>query len=126
VIGVVEVANHRGHAGLMRPTVFRRGFHGTTRSGFSPVTQVLQPEVVARLREWLKTKKSLPDNVLLFPISDHVPGGVNRLTSTMMRLDLKAARKKWIEEVKPKKARAKREKTDFLKKILTLVNAAGG
>jgi integrase/recombinase XerD len=49
------------------------------------------------------------------PISDHIPGGVDRRTSKMMRLDLKAARKKWIEEAKSKKEKSEREKTDFLK-----------
>ena len=63
----------------------------------------------------LKPSNRLPDDALLFPVSDKVPGGVDRRTSKMMRADLKAARKKWIEEAKTKKEKAEREKSDFLK-----------
>jgi integrase len=81
----------------------------------STLDGLAHPAVVSRLREWFETKKSLFDNTLLFPISNKVPGGVDRRTSKMMRLDLKAARKKWIEEGKTDKEKAKREETDFLK-----------
>jgi hypothetical protein len=78
-------------------------------------TQVLHLDVVARLRGWLETKNSLPGNALLFPISDKVPGGVDRRTSKMMKADLKAARKKWSEEAKKKQEKSEREKSDFMK-----------
>ena len=35
-------------------------------------TQVLHPEVAARLREWLATKEKMPPDAPLFPISDKV------------------------------------------------------
>lgn len=38
-------------------------------------TQVLHPELAARLRAWLATKGDLPDEALLFPVSAAVPGG---------------------------------------------------
>jgi site-specific recombinase XerD len=78
-------------------------------------TQVLHPEVASRLREWLKSKASLPPDVILFPVTDRVPGGVDRRTAIMMRKDLKAARKKWIKEVKTDREKAEREESDFLK-----------
>jgi len=78
-------------------------------------TQVLHPEVADRLREWLKTKTSLPADALLFPVSAKVPGGVDRRTSKMMKADLKVARKKWIEEAKNPHEKKDRERSDFLK-----------
>ena len=77
-------------------------------------TQVLHPEVVARLREWLATKEDLAPDVLLFPVSAKVPGGVDRRTSKMMRADLKAAREKWIKEAGTPEEMEMRGKTDFL------------
>jgi integrase len=77
-------------------------------------TQVLHPEVAFRLRAWLERKKSLSEDDLLFPVSAKVPGGIERHTSKMMRVDLNAARKKWIEEGKSPKEKAKRERADFL------------
>ena len=77
-------------------------------------TQVLHPEVVARLRDWLKTKEDLPSGALLFPVSEKVPGGVDRRTSKMMRADLKAARQKWIKEGDTPEDQELREKSDFL------------
>ena len=78
-------------------------------------TQVLHPEVASRLREWLKTKKRLAPDAVLFPVSAKAPGGVDRRTAKMMRVDLKAARKKWIEEAKKPEEKAEREQSDFLK-----------
>jgi len=77
-------------------------------------TQVLHPEVAARLREWLASKAKLPADGLLFPISAKVPGGVDRRGAKMMRADLKAARKKWIEEAETDEEKQKREESDFL------------
>ena len=51
-------------------------------------TQVLHPEVVNRLRAWLETKTDLGPDDLLFPVSGKVPGGTERRTSKMMKLDL--------------------------------------
>ena len=42
-------------------------------------------------------------------------GGVDRRTSKMMKADLKAARKKWIEEAQTRKQKAEREASDFLR-----------
>ncbi len=77
-------------------------------------TQVLHPEVAARLREWLATKEQLPPDAPLFPVSDKVKGGKDRRTSKMMLTDLKAARKKWIEEGKTPEEKEARKKSDFL------------
>ncbi len=77
-------------------------------------TQVLHPILVERLRKWLASK-ALPPNAILFPVSDKVPGGVDRRTSEMMMNDLNAARKKWIEEGKTPKEKLAREHSDFLK-----------
>ena len=60
-------------------------------------TQVLHHDVVTCIREWLEGKQALAADALLFPVSAKVPGGVNRRTAKMMRADLEAARKKWIE-----------------------------
>lgn len=78
-------------------------------------TQVLHPEVAHRLRTWLESKKDLSDKDLLFSISAKVPGGIERRTSKMMLIDLKAARKKWLEEAKSLKEKDDRENSDFLK-----------
>jgi len=76
--------------------------------------QVLHGELVNRLREWFKTKEALPADALLFPVSAKVKGGVDRRTSKMMKADLKAARKKWVEEAKTEKEKRAREESDFL------------
>jgi len=78
-------------------------------------TQVLHPELAARLRKWLDTKKHVGPGELLFPVSGKIPGGRERGTAKMMRKDLGAARKKWIEEAKSKaQKRRRREEPDFL------------
>jgi len=78
-------------------------------------TQILHPEVVRRLQEWLKTKSDLGRDDLLFPISGRVPGGTERKTHKMMQLDLRAARNHWIEEAQDQPAeKTRREKSDFL------------
>ncbi len=51
-------------------------------------TQILHPEVVSRLRAWLETKTDHGPDDLLFPVSGKVPGGTDRRTSKMMKLDL--------------------------------------
>ena len=77
-------------------------------------TQVLHPELVRQLREWIATKRVKPDKPL-FPISGRVPGGVERKTSKMIELDLKAARQKWMEESEESDECLKRIKSDFLR-----------
>ena len=77
-------------------------------------TQVLHPEVVAILKEWLARKPGFGPDDLLFPVSGKVPGGTERKTSKMMRLDLEAARRKWIEEAESDEERFERENSDFL------------
>jgi integrase/recombinase XerD len=77
-------------------------------------TQVLHPDVVALLREWLKKKFRLKPTGLLFPISGKVPGGTERKTFKMIARDLAAARKAWIKEAKTPRERREREKSDFL------------
>ncbi len=77
-------------------------------------TQILHPEVVRRLNEWLATKPDQEDDGLLFPVSGRVPGGTERKTHKMMQLDLAAARTRWIEEGETPEERERRAKTDFL------------
>jgi integrase len=80
---------------------------------------VLHPEVVRLLKDWLGKKKLKP-TALLFPISGRVPGGIERKTNKMIRLDLDAAREKWLESVSPDELK-QREQSDFLR----YKNAAG-
>ena len=77
-------------------------------------TQILHPEVVRRLSEWLATKPDLRDDDLLFPVSGRVPGGKERKIHKMMRLDLDAAREAWIKEAKTPEEQVAREQSDFL------------
>ncbi len=78
-------------------------------------TQVLHPDVVERLKSCLATKPEFQPHDLLFPVSGKVPGGIERKTLKMMKSDLNAARKVWIESAETEKLRAEREKLDFLK-----------
>jgi len=75
-------------------------------------TQVLHPTVVERFREWLATREPGPDE-LLFPVSAE-SGAPERKTAKMMRLDLEAAREKWLRDTEPEAERNFREQTDFL------------
>ena len=77
-------------------------------------TQVLHPELVTLLREWLESIWDLKSSKLLFPISGRVPGGKERKTYKMMQRDLADARKTWIEEATTPEERAEREESDFL------------
>ena len=77
-------------------------------------TQVLHPELVRQLKEWLATKKYLKPHQPIFPISGRVPGGTDRKTHKMLERDLMAARDKWLEEAKTEKEKNERMKTDFL------------
>jgi len=77
-------------------------------------TQVLHPEVVRQLKDWLSTKKDLKPDEPLFPISSRVPGGKERKAYKMIELDLVAARDKWIEEAETEVEKKRRLKSDFL------------
>ena len=77
-------------------------------------TQVLHPEVADRLKAWLSSKPELEPDSLLFQVSGNVPGGTDRKTGKMMRLDLEAARRKWIDESETNVERTEREDSDFL------------
>ena len=77
-------------------------------------TQALHVDVVIRFREWLAASRDVAPKSALFPVSAKFPGGVDRKTAKMMRRDLAAARKDWIEQAETDKERALRESSDFL------------
>jgi site-specific recombinase XerD len=73
----------------------------------------LHPEVAARVKSWLASKKELAASQPVFEL--RAAGGQLRRTSKMMKLDLEHARKAWIEEAKnDRKERKRREESDFL------------
>ena len=76
--------------------------------------QILHPAVACLLKDWLAKKPDLAPDEILFPVSAKITG-VERRTSKMMKLDLEAAREKWIEEADTEQEKKKREKSDFLK-----------
>jgi integrase len=90
----------------------------TVAAGFSKRrrddVQVLHHSLVAQLKAWLATKRRLKLTEPLFPISGRIPGGTDRKAHKMIRLDLAAARDKWVNEAKTAKQRREREKSDFL------------
>ena len=65
------------------------------------------------MRKWLKTKTVAAD-ALLFPVSAKIPGGTERRTADMMRADLLAAKRKWIDEADDEAECRRRERSDFL------------
>ena len=76
--------------------------------------QILHPQVVRLLNEWL-AKKRPKTETLLFPVSGRVPGGKERKTFKMIVRDLTSARAQWIDEAKKNPAEKKcREESDFL------------
>ena len=77
--------------------------------------QYLHPDVVAKVREWLKAKNPGPKEIL-FPVSARTCG-LERTTAKMMKNDLKSARQKWIDEAASPDEKAKREESDFLNYI---------
>ena len=76
-------------------------------------TQVLHAELVLQLRAWLAAKEHLAPTTPLFPVSGRMSGGVDRKTHKMIRMDLEAARKKWLEEAETEAESTKREASDF-------------
>jgi integrase/recombinase XerD len=77
-------------------------------------TQVLHPEVVRQLKDWLAAKRHVDPDMPLFLVSGRVPGGIQRKTSKMIERDLIAAREKWLKEAKIEGELQRRLKTDFL------------
>jgi len=77
-------------------------------------TQILHPDVVRLLKQWLATKKNLKPDEALFPISSRVPGGKERKAHKMIELDLMAARDQWIDEAETEDERKCRLKSHFL------------
>ena len=69
-------------------------------------TQVLHPELVSQLKNWLDARRLKPTD-LLFPVS-------GRKTHKMMQRDLEAAREKWIRQAKTDCERDDRTESDFL------------
>jgi integrase len=90
----------------------------TVAAGFSKRrrddVQVLHHSLVAQLKAWLASKRRLKLNEPLFPISGRVPGCTDRKAHKMIRLDLAAARDKWVNEAQTAKQRRERDKSDFL------------
>jgi integrase len=85
-----------------------------TKNGRSD-TMPLHPVVVDQLQAWLATKP-ISRGAPLFELKS--PGGGFRKTHKMMRKDLEAARKAWIEEAKESgvlEEVRRREGSDFLK-----------
>ena len=75
--------------------------------------QVLHPDIVKRFRVWLEHRKPEPDEILFHICERNC--GIDRRTSEMMRIDLRAARNLWIQEAENAEERLEREKSDFLK-----------
>lgn len=67
----------------------------------------LHPEVANWLTAWVE-EKGIDSKTILFPVA-------NRKTAKMMKQDLGAARKVWINEASDEGERKRREETDFLK-----------
>ena len=53
-------------------------------------------------------------DALLFPVSAKIPGGTERRTADMMRADLLAAKRRWIDEADTPVERRRRKRSDFL------------
>ena len=75
----------------------------------------LHDTVCERLLAWLDTKGKMGKTEPIFPLRS--PGGRLRKTCKMMRMDLAAARKAWIEEAKTDGEKEKREDSDFLQYV---------
>ncbi len=76
-------------------------------------TQILHPELVAMLKDWLASRETLLPEDPLFPVSGKVPGGTERKTHKMMQRDLARARQAWLKEVGGEE-RKRRDQSDFL------------
>lgn len=76
--------------------------------------QVLHPDLARLLKAWLAEKHRLTPTEPLFPISGRVRGGIERKTHLMMKRDLAAARRRWLDEAESDSERESRERSDFL------------
>ena len=76
-------------------------------------TQILHPEIASRLVQWLEKRKPKTDDEILFPVSKKTCG-TDRKTSDMIKFDLAAARRFWIDETDDERERAIRTASDFL------------
>ena len=72
----------------------------------------LHPIVAEQVQQWLESRSDLESDEPVFHLRSK--SGALRRTAKMMKLDLAAARKKWIESADDNKERKKREKSDFL------------
>ncbi len=77
-------------------------------------SQILHPDVVMRLRSWIETKQGLKPDAILFPVSGRIPGGVERKTAKMMKLDLAKARSSWLKHAQSEEDLIERTASDFL------------
>lgn len=75
--------------------------------------QILHPDLVDVLQEWLPKRAVKKDDEILFPISKKTCG-VDRRTAGMMQYDLGIARRIWIDETDDPKERQRREASEFL------------
>ena len=65
-----------------------------TASDVARIRRCCTRNLAAQLKAWIAGKPDLKSDEALFPISGRVPGGTDRKTHKMMRIDLEAARKK--------------------------------
>ncbi len=75
-------------------------------------TQILHPDLVEYLQDWLAQRKPTPDEIL-FPISARTCK-VERATSKMIKFDIESARAFWIDEATTDEERQTREASDML------------
>ena len=75
--------------------------------------QILHPDLVELLGEWLVKRNPKSDDEILFPISKKTCG-VDRRTAAMMQYDLGCARRFWIDEADDPNERKARESSEFL------------
>ena len=111
----------RGELGSLSLRSFNFGSHPATvtvEASYSKHrrkdVQILHPNLVDRLLEWLEKRKPASDGEILFPISKKTCG-TDRKTSDMIQFDLAAARRFWLDEVDDPKERRLCEQSDFLK-----------
>jgi integrase/recombinase XerD len=76
-------------------------------------TQLLHPDVASALTTWFARRSDANANDVLFPISRRA-GAIERKTGKMMKRDLAAARKAWIQSADDSGERERRETSEFL------------
>ncbi len=75
-------------------------------------TQILHPDLVEYLQDWLTQRNPKPDEIL-FPISARTCK-VERATSKMIKFDIESARAFWIDEAATDEERKTRAASDML------------